>query len=136
MKATSLEKRVQIVEAKMRKEKTETIILWTKVSKSTIDKVWKRFLETGSAAAYPHTGRESKITPEIESKIRAKIAEKNDISLEEMIDELKLPIKKSQLSKLTIAWGLSFKKRRSTPKINNARMFKKSAKSSKNINQI
>ena len=52
MKATSLEKRVQIVEAKMRKEKTETIILWTKVSKSTIDKVWKRFLETGSAAAY------------------------------------------------------------------------------------
>ena len=136
MRATSEEKRQQIIEAKLRGEKVNIIILWTKVSKSTIDKVWKRYNETGSGRAIPYTGRKSKITPEIEHKIRAKIAERSDITLEELIEDLDLPIKKSQLSKLTIAWGLPFKKRHFMQTDNSEKTCRKSAKNSKTTNPI
>lgn len=134
MKATPIKIREQIIEAKLRKESTKTIILWTKVSKSTIDKIWSRYKKTGSSLATPHTGRESKITPELEKKIREKIAEQNDITLEDLIDELKLPIKKSQLSNLLIKWGFSLKKRRSMQNNSNVLTCKKNEKNSKNTN--
>ena len=129
MRATSEEKRQQIIEAKLRGEKVKTIILWTNVSKSTIDKVWKRYKETGNSFPIPYTGRISKITPEIEQGIRAKIAVQSDITLEELIEELDLPIKKSQLSKLTIAWGLPFKKRLFMRTDSSGKTYRKSAKS-------
>jgi transposase len=122
MRATSPEKREQIIEAKQRGEKTEAIMLWVKVSKSTVDKVWSRYQKTGSAQAKAHTGRPSRITPEIKEMIRAQIAETNDITLEELIEKLDLPIKKSQLSNLLASWGLSFKKRRCTQGSSSARM--------------
>lgn len=128
VQATSQEIRKQIVEAKYRGESSESIMLWTNVSKSTIDKVWSRYKKTGSSAAIPYVGRLSRITPELEMKIRGEIAVNSDITLEELIDKLGLPIQKSQLSKLLIAWGLSFKKRHCTPRINCAKMFKKSEK--------
>jgi len=128
MRATSQKIREQIIEAKLRGEKTETIIIWTKVSKSTIDKVWSRYQKTGNGASIPYSGRKSRITSDIETKIRAEIAANSDITLEEMIEKLDLPIQKSQLSKLLISWGLSFKKRRFTQKSNCARMCKKSAR--------
>ena len=114
MKPTSQEKREQIISAKQRGEKTENIILWVKVSKSTIDKVWRRYRETGNAAAKPYKGSTSKITAEIDKN--------NDITLEELIEELKLPIKKSQLSRLLISWNISYKKRHYTQKTNNEKM--------------
>jgi transposase len=122
MRATPKEIREQIIEAKLRGEEEKTIIKWTKVSRSTITKVWTRYQKTGSGLAKAYTGRKSKITPEIKQQIRAKIKEKNDITLEELIGELDLPIKKSQLSKLLISLGLSFKKRRFTPKTKCAKM--------------
>jgi len=128
MRATAKETREQIIEAKLRGENTETIILWTQVSKSTIDKVWSRYQKTGSGASFPYTGRKSRITPEIETRIRVEIAANSDITLEEMVEKLGLPIQKSQLSKLLISWGLSFKKRRFTQKNNCARTYKKNAK--------
>jgi len=124
VRATSQEIREQIIKAKLRGEKTESIMLWTSVSKSTIDKVWGRYREIGCCEAIPYAGRKSQITPEIETAIRAEIASNSDITLEELIEKLDLPIQKSQLSKLLIAWGLSFKKRHSTQKINYAKMFR------------
>jgi len=126
VRATSSEIREQIIEAKLRGEKTENIIIWTNVSKSTIDKVWSRYLKTGSSAAIPYTGRKSRITPKIEVMIRAEIALNNDITLEELIEKPGLPIQKSQLSKLLISWGLSFKKRHFTQNNSCAKMCKKS----------
>jgi len=126
MRATSQETREQIVGAKLRGEKTEAIIIWTNVSKSTIDKVWNRYQKIGCCASIPYTGRKSRITPEIERRIRAEITVNSDITLEEMIETLELPIQKSQLSKLLISWGLSFKKRRYTQKNNCVKMYKKS----------
>ena len=78
----------------------------------------------GCCEAIPYTGRQSQITPEIETAIRAEIATNSDITLEELIDKLDLPIQKSQLSKLLISWRLSFKKRHSTQKINYVKMFR------------
>ena len=118
MRATSAEKREQIIEAKERGEKTAVIIKWLKVSRSTIDKVWSRYRKTGKGDAIPYTGRPSKITPEIEERIRSAIKATPDITLEELIEELGLPIKKSRLSELLIEWGLPFKKRHFTQKSN------------------
>ncbi|MEG1677994.1 MAG: hypothetical protein RR379_10015 [Clostridia bacterium] len=109
------EKRTQIIEAKLRGEKTDTIILWVNVSKSTIDKVWKRYRATGSGLARAYTGRRSKINPEIEEKIRLEIDENNDITLAELIEKLSLPIGVSRLSQVLIAWGYSFKKKTRHP---------------------
>ena len=122
MKPTSQEKREQIISAKQRCEKTENIILWVKVSKITIDKVWRRYRETGSGEAKPYKGSTSRITAEIEHQIRSEIDKNNDITLEELIEELELPIKKSQLSRLLNSWGISYKKRHYTQKTNNEKM--------------
>ena len=133
MRATPPEIRKQIIEAKLRNENTKTIKKWTKVSKSTIDKIWSRYQKTGSGLAVPYTGRKSKITLDLEKKIRAKIVEKNDITLEDLIEELNLPIKKSQLSNLLIKWGLSLKKRRYMQNNSNEKTCKKNEKSTENI---
>jgi transposase len=76
--------------------------------------------------AKPYKGRKSKITPEIEQRIRAEIAVNSDITLEELIEKLNLPIKKSQLSRLLILWGLSFKKRHFTQSGNSEMTSRKS----------
>jgi transposase len=128
MQPTSSEKREQIIAAKQRGEKTETIILWTKVSKSTIDKVWKRFRDTGSGMATPYTGRKTSITPEIEARIREEVNANSDITLAELVEKLSLPIGISRLSQLLISWGYSFKKRRFIRLHNNVKTFKGSAK--------
>ena len=133
MRATSQEIREQIIAAKLRRETTDAIILWTKVSKSTIDKVWSRYNKTGDGSAIPYTGRKSKITPETEEKIRLKISENNDMTLEELIEELDLPIKKSRLSALLISWGFSFKKRRFTQQDKSGKTYRKSVKAGKKI---
>jgi transposase len=114
MRPISPEKREQIIEAKLRNEKTETIILWTKVSKSTIDKVWKRYRDTGSGLATPYKGRRTSITPEMEALIRAEVDTNNDITLAELVEKLSLPIGISRLSQVLKSWGYSFKKRHST----------------------
>jgi len=110
MRATSNEMRELIVDAKQRGEKTKTIITWFKVSKSTVDKIWSRYRNTGSSHSKAQPGRKPIITSSTEEKIREKIKEENDITLEELIEELNLPIKKSRLSELLIEWGISFKK--------------------------
>lgn len=136
MQPTSSEKREQIIEAKIRNEKTETIILWVKVSKSTIDKVWKRFRETGCGLAIPYTGRKCRLTPELERKIRDEIEANNDITLAELIEKLSLPIGVSRLSQVLISWGYSFKKRRSTRQLKSERMSKNNEKRGKKIRKI
>jgi transposase len=58
----------------------------------------------------PFPGRKSILTPELLEKIRETVLENNDITLEELIEKLDLPIKKSRLSVVLIGMGLSFKK--------------------------
>jgi transposase len=112
----------------LRGEKTETIVLWVKVSKSTIDKVWRRYRETGSGFATPYTGMRSKITPKLEGKIRAEIDVNHDITLVELVEKSTLPIGISRLSQMLISWGYSFKTSHSIRRRKNEKTYKKNGR--------
>ena len=115
MKPTDEKTRENIVLAKQRNEKRQTIALWLNVSISTVDKVWRRYRETGSYLAIPYTGRKSDITAEQDDLVRAKIKETPDITLERINEELKLGLTVSGLWRRMDKMGLSYKKRHSTP---------------------
>jgi transposase len=111
VRATDNKTRENIVLAMQRKEKRSSISLWLNVSLSTIDKVWRKFRETGAYLPIPHTGRKSTLTAEQDQQIRAKIAETPDITLNELREELSLDLSESGLSLHLKKLGLSFKKR-------------------------
>ena len=123
MKPVDNKVRKSIIKAKERKEKRETIALWLDISISTVDKVWKRYKETGTYLAIPYTGRKSKISDETDEKIRAIIKEYPDITLIELIDELSLPLTPSGLCRKLNKMGLSYKKRHSIPQHKSAKML-------------
>ena len=130
MKATDNKTRENIILAKQRKEKRETIAFWMNVSVSTIDKVWRRFKETGSFEATPYTGRKSSIDAKTDEKIRESIKRNPDITLEELIDELSLPLTPSGLCRKLDRMEFSFKKRQHIRQSKTAPTSKKNAKSS------
>ena len=114
MQPISNDKRADIVAAKQRGESVTTIKKWFNISESTISRIWNKFKNTGSYKPIPYTGRKSDITPETDNKIRAKIKETPDITLDELINELSLNLTVSGLSKRLESMDLSFKKRRLT----------------------
>jgi len=135
MRPTEEQTRENIIAAKLRKEKRETIAIWLGISISTIDKIWRRYNETGSFAATPYIGRKSSIDAETDDKIRITINEKPDLTLQELIDELSLPLTPSGLHRKLYRMGLSYKKKRFTHQLNNAKMYKKSEKNGVKSNQ-
>ncbi|MDR1002198.1 MAG: hypothetical protein LBL82_02870 [Oscillospiraceae bacterium] len=66
----------------------------------------------------PFPGRQSILTSEQLEKIKKTVEENNDITLEELIEKLALPIQKSRLSDVLNEMGFSFKKRHFTPATN------------------
>ena len=113
VRATDNKTRENIVLAMQRKEKRNNISLWLNVSLSTIDKVWRKFRETGTYLPIPYTGRKSTLTAEQDRQIRAKITETPDITLNELREKLSLDLSESGLSLHLKKMGLSFKKRHS-----------------------
>jgi transposase len=114
MKPISNEKRELIVEAKQRGEKEVAIASWLKISKRSVGTIWKLFRNTGGFQPAKYVGRKSRLSGEKIDGICQAINENPDMTLNEMIERLSLPIKKSQLSKLLIKLGFSYKKRPST----------------------
>ena len=135
MKPITNENRRLIVAAKERGEKPEVIAVWFGIAVSSVYNILALYKTTNDITPKPYPGRPSRLTPEDIGKIRFAIQEKNDITLEELIDELDLPIKKTRLAEIINGMNLPFKKRRSTQMGNYARTYKKSAKSSKKTNQ-
>lgn len=123
MRPISMDKREIIISANKRGEKPEAIALWVGVSTSSVYKILRLYKETGSLAPMPFRGRQSILTTEQLAKIRECVEKENDITLEELIEKLELPIKKSRLSKVLIKMGFSFKKRHFTLKNNNEVML-------------
>ena len=115
MKPISKETRELIISAKERGEKENDIATWLKIGKRTIGAIWKRYKETGNISPIPYKGRSSCLSEGKIEEIKATIKERADITLAEMIEELTLPIKKSQLSRVLNKLGFSYKKN-STPK--------------------
>jgi transposase len=127
----SNEKRELLITAKQRGEREEDIAKWLNVSKGSVGTIWRLFRKTGSYFPTSYTGRPSLITPEKTEEILAAIEVQPDITLNELIEKLSLPIQKSQLSRLLISLGYSFKKRQPIQQNKNDLMFKKSEKNSK-----
>jgi transposase len=111
MRPIPKEKRKLIISAKKRGEKEEEIASWLEVSISSVSRIWKLYRETESIQPKKPPGKKSSLTEADIDEIRKKVKLQPDITLEELIETLNLPIKKSRLSVILIGMGLSFKKR-------------------------
>jgi transposase len=111
MRPIPQEVRSIIIAAKERGEKVESIALWTGVATSSVHNICRLHRETGGTASKPFPGRRSVLTEEMLGLIRSAVEARSDITLDELIEEYGLPIKKSRLSLLLIGMGFSFKKR-------------------------
>lgn len=79
------------------------------VGTSTIYKLIKKYKQTGKIeASYP--GRQPKITAQQISDMEKLVIKQPDITIDEIIQKLNLPIKKSQVSNILRKLGFRFKK--------------------------
>jgi transposase len=133
MTPISNEKRALLVAAKKRGEVEDDIVKWLEISKSSVGKIWKLYRSKGSYLPAPSPGREPIISSEKFEDVKLFVSMNPDATLEEIIEELHLPIQKSRLSVLLINAGLTFKKRHFIRTDKNAKMSKRNGKSSKRI---
>lgn len=131
MKPISIDKREIIIAAKERGEKAETIALWVGVATSSVYKIIAIHKERNNIEPKPFLGRPSILTSEQLSKIKETVEKDNDITLDELIEKLELPIKKSRLSVVLIGMNFSFKKRRFIQKRKNEKTSLKPVPSGK-----
>jgi transposase len=125
MKPISIEKRALIIAAKERGEKEDDIAIWLGISKRSVGGIWALYKSSGSFLPIPYKGRKSRLSTEQVSGIRNEVRINPDITLHELQEKLCLPIKKSQLSRLLIKLGYSYKKRHFIRKTSSEQMFKK-----------
>lgn len=119
MKAISTEVRKMIKDAKDRGEKECDIARWTGVSVRSIARI--HCLSRENLEPKHRSGRPGSLTDDHLLRIRKAINEQSDITLEELIEQLDLPVKKSRLSEVLIDMDLPFKKRLYTRKRSNAK---------------
>ena len=110
METISKEKRELIIAAKERKEKGADISSWLNVSLSSVNRIWSQYKRTNSIAPKVRPGRTPSLSAAKIEEIKAAVKKEPDITLEELIDSLELPIKKSRLSVILIKMGLTYKK--------------------------
>ena len=92
-KPLSNDLRKRIIDAKLRGDTEDKIAAEKEVNKSTITKLWALYRETGSYKARPNpSGRKPAISPQQLAQIAQRINEQPDITLQELIDELALPV--------------------------------------------
>jgi transposase len=104
--------RKRIIEAKLRGDTEDKIAAEKAVNKSTITKLWALYRETGSyeARANPNGRKPALSTGQLEQIVQ-KINRQPDITLQELIDLLKLPVCVSALCRtINNKLGYRFKK--------------------------
>jgi len=131
----SNEKRELLIRAKKRGEKEKEIAKWLEISERSVATIWRLYRQTGSYLPIPYPGREPILTAEKFEEVKLFVAGHADATLDEIIEELSLPIHKSRLSVLLIESGLSFKKRHFTPKNSNEKTCEKSGKNGEKTSQ-
>jgi len=111
-KPLSRDLRKRIIDAKLRGDTEETIAREKGVNKSTITKLWALYRETGSYEARPNpNGRKPTLSPQQLESIVNRINNQPDITLQELIDELDLPVCVSALCRtVNNKLGFCFKK--------------------------
>jgi transposase len=92
-KPLSSDLRKRIIEAKLRGETESRIAAEKEVCQSTVTKLWALYRETGSHEPRPNpNGRKPALSKGQLEAIARKIDEQPDITLQELIDALSLPI--------------------------------------------
>jgi putative transposase len=111
-KPLSNDLRKRIIDAKLRGETEDKIAREKEVNKSTITKLWALYRETGSYEARPNAnGRKPALSPQQLDLIASRINCQPDITLQELIDELHLPVCVSALCRtVNNKLGFCFKK--------------------------
>ena len=108
----SNEVRRLIVKAREDGHSVEEIIELFDVKKTAVYDLFKKFDETGSYESLPYGGgRKPALSPEQLDNITKRIEEQPDITLQELIDELSLPVCVSALCRtVNNKLGFRFKK--------------------------
>jgi len=108
----SCDLRKRIIDAKLRGDTETKIPLDKAVSKSTVTKLWALYRETGSYSPRPNPcGRKPVLSLEQLEQIRQTIAERPDITLAELKEQLSLPVSIASLSEsVRFKLGLRYKK--------------------------
>lgn len=110
-KPTSIEKRLLVVEHMKNNKTAKEIAEWLQLDINTVKRIWAKYEATGDCSPNPqNSGRKPKVTDEQMQEVFKKIEQSPDVTLEELISELGLPIKKSSLSERIINAGYRFKK--------------------------
>jgi len=132
----SSEKRADIVKHMQAGESKENIAKWFFVCERTVTRVWNKFTITGSYEPEPqNSGRKPLVNDETMSQIVAKIKEKPDITLRELIDEFNLPISESALCRRLIKIGLTYKKKLCIRSSSSVKMSSAPVKTGRQINK-
>ncbi len=120
MKPYSSDLRRRIVAAIQENEETQPEIADRfSVGLSFVEKLWRRFRETGSYEALPHAGGRERLLKNDEQLIRRKVAEQSDITLLELAEYVSAKTGHKTVSEV-VMWGqlerlkLPRKKSRST----------------------
>ena len=116
-KILSEDSRERLVAAYEKTKDIASVALMFGVAESTVYRLVAQKRKTGSLALKLSTrGVKSKLSPLMVEQIKQKIKKVPDITLQELIDELNLPIKTSALCEFIVhKLKLTRKKRRYTP---------------------
>ena len=117
----SVEKRWLIVAAKKRLEREADIVVWLGVSARSVATIWKLYNDTGDVMPRKPGGRPPRLTGADVEALAREVERAPDSTLAELIERLSLPIKKSQVDRLLAKLGLTFKKKRSSPRPSSGR---------------
>jgi len=110
----SNEKRADIIRLIQSGKSKAEIAEWLFVCVRTITRIWDKYTRHGSYEPESRNGGgKPLVSDETMDRVLAKIKEKPDITLLELIQEFNLPISQAALSKRLIKLGLTCKKRRS-----------------------
>jgi len=110
MKPICNEVRQLIIKAKIDGRSNKEIAYFFNVGIDTITRLWRLFKQTESLEPKPYTGRPSRLTDDMIASIDTQIQTHPDATLVTIIEELDLPIGKSQLQKVLVKRGYSLKK--------------------------
>jgi transposase len=93
--------------------KNTEIVKWLNISKASVERILYLYREESTIEAkYYNGGRRAAFCDAKLNKIREKVREQPDLTLEEIIEQFHINISKSALSRKLINSDLSFKKRR------------------------
>lgn len=122
-KPLSQEIREKIIYHKKSGAKNEEIAKWLRVSRASVKRIWKRYKEENTIEVKKYkSGRKPAFCDKKMEKIKAKIKEQPDITLEELVEYFNLNISISALSRKLTKLELTFKKRRCFQKGNSVLM--------------